>query len=83
MAHHTTETTSHGLSNLAYDWITVIQNKAQALQAYDTYIEDARKVGSQACVELFQRIHAEDKRQLAEAQEHLLQVLQGKMGNTH
>ena len=28
-------TDAHPLSDLAYDWITLIQNKAQALMAYD------------------------------------------------
>jgi len=31
----------HPLSDLAYDWITLMQNKAQALIAYDQYIKDA------------------------------------------
>ena len=70
----------HGLSDLAYDWITLVQNKAQALQAYDKYIDDARKAGSQECVELFQRIHEADKRHLAEAKQHLIMVLSGQMG---
>ena len=34
-------TDPHPLSDLAYDWITLIQNKAQALNAYDQYIKDA------------------------------------------
>lgn len=71
----------HGLSDLAYDWITLVQNKAQALQAYDKYIDDARKAGSQTCVELFQRIHEADKRHLAEARQHLIMVLNGQMGS--
>jgi len=71
---------NHGLSDLAYDWITLVQNKAQALQAYDKYIEDARKAGSQECVELFQRIHEDDKRHLEEAKRHLMMVLGGQMG---
>jgi hypothetical protein len=76
MPHHH----EHVLSDLAYDWITLIQNKAQALQAYDKYIEDARKANSPECVELFERIHAEDMRQLQEAKQHLLKVLSGEMG---
>lgn len=71
----------HPISDLAYDWITLIQNKAQALRAYDKYIEDARQANSQACVDLFQRIHDEDKRQLEEAKQHLLMVMNGEMGN--
>jgi rubrerythrin len=73
MSHHTHD---HGLSNLAYDWITLIQNKAQALRAYDSYIKDAEQAGSQACVELFRRIHDEDMRQLEEAKQHLMMVMQ-------
>ena len=34
-------TDTHPLSDLAYDWITLMQNKAQALMAYDQYIKDA------------------------------------------
>jgi rubrerythrin len=77
MAQHTHD---HGLSDLAYDWVTVVQNKAQALKAYDAYIEDARKAGSQECVELFQRIHADDMRHLEEAKQHLQMVLSGQVG---
>jgi hypothetical protein len=34
--------------------LTVLQNKAEALKAYETYIEDAQQMGSQPCAELFQ-----------------------------
>ena len=40
----------HPISNLAYDWITLIQNKAQALMAYDQYIKDAEEAKSPECV---------------------------------
>ena len=70
----------HPLSNLEYDWITLIQNKAQALIAYDSYIRDAEQAGSQECAELFRRIHEADKRHLEEAKQHLQHVLNGKMG---
>jgi len=78
MSHHD----EHPLSNLAYDWVTLIQNKAQALRAYDTYIKDAQDAGSQDCAELFQRIHDQDKQQLEEAKQHLLKVLSGEMGSS-
>jgi hypothetical protein len=77
MGHHDDQ---HGLSNLAYDWITLIQNKAQALKAYDAYIKDAQAANRQDCVELFQRIHDEDMRHLAEAKQHLLEVMNSDMG---
>jgi rubrerythrin len=70
----------HPLNDLEYDWITLIQNKAQALMAYDQYIKDAERAKSPECAEFFRRVHDSDKAQLAEAREHLLKVLQGKMG---
>jgi hypothetical protein len=71
----------HPISNLEYDWITLIQNKAQALMAYDQYIKDAEKAGSPECAAFFRRVHDSDKAQLAEAKTHLVAVLQGKMGS--
>jgi len=35
------------VSNLEYDWLTVMHNKAEALQAYDKYIQDAREANAQ------------------------------------
>ncbi|MFN4117635.1 hypothetical protein [Acidovorax sp.] len=70
----------HPLSDLAYDWITLMQNKAQALLAYDQYIKDAEAAGSAECAAFFRKVHDTDKAQLAEAKEHLVKVLQGTMG---
>jgi len=71
----------HPLSNLEYDWITLMQNKAQALVAYDQYIRDAEQANSVECAAFFRRVHDADKAQLAEARQHLSAVLQGKMGS--
>ncbi len=70
----------HPLSDLEYDWITLIQNKAQALMAYDQYIKDAERANSPECAAFFRRVHDADKAQLAEAKEQLSMVLQGRMG---
>ncbi|MEO6623222.1 MAG: hypothetical protein ABIN37_00090 [Burkholderiaceae bacterium] len=75
-------TDPHPLSDLAYDWITLIQNKAQALMAYDQYIKDAELAGSADCAAFFRKVHDADKAQLAEAKLHLVAVLQGKMGGS-
>lgn len=72
---------THPLSDLAYDWITLIQNKAQALMAYDQYIKDAEAAGSAECAAFFRKVHDADKAQLAEAKQHLVAVLQGTMGH--
>jgi hypothetical protein len=73
-------TDAHPLSDLAYDWITLIQNKAQALMAYDQYIKDAEQAESPECAAFFRKVHDADKAQLAEAKRHLVAVLEGKMG---
>ncbi len=78
MKEQTTDT--HPLSDLVYDWITLIQNKAQALVAYDQYIRDAEEAGSPECAAFFRKVHDADKAQLAEAKGHLVAVLQGRMG---
>jgi hypothetical protein len=71
----------HPLCNLEYDWITLMQNKAQALMAYDQYIKDAEQAKSPECAAFFRRVHDADKAQLVEAREHLVAVLQGKLGS--
>jgi hypothetical protein len=73
-------TDRHPLNNLEYDWITLIQNKAQALMAYDQYIKDAEAANSPECAAFFRKVHDADKAQLAEAREHLVKVMQGQMG---
>ena len=45
------------LSNLEYDLLTALQNKAEAVKAYDTYIKDAEEMSSQPCVELFRKLN--------------------------
>ena len=76
-------TDTHPISDLAYDWITLIQNKAQALMAYDQYIKDAEQAGSAECAAFFRKVHDADKAHLAEAKQHLIAVLQGKMGGEY
>lgn len=70
------------ISNLEYDLLTVLQNKSEALQAYDTYIQDAQETGSQPCVELFQKLKQIESEQAQEIRDHLQQVMQkGKMSS--
>ena len=78
MQEHSTD--RHPLSNLEYDWITLMQNKAQALIAYDQYIKDAEQANSPECAAFFRKVHDADKAQLAEARQHLVKVMQGSMG---
>ncbi|KAM3090329.1 hypothetical protein ACKFKG_29885 [Phormidesmis sp. 146-35] len=76
----TTTDSARALSNLEYDLLTVLQNKAEAVKAYDTYIQDAQSMNSQPCVELFQKLKEEDMQKAQEIRHHLQQVMQnGKM----
>ncbi|MBW4499245.1 MAG: hypothetical protein KME57_06655 [Scytonema hyalinum WJT4-NPBG1] len=72
--------TQNPISNLEYDFLTVLHNKAEAIKAYETYINDAQQAGSQPCVELFQKLRQSDIEQAQEIRNHLQQVMQhGKM----
>ena len=71
---------NRAVSNLEYDLLTALKHKAEALKAYDTYIQDAQEIGSQPCAELFQKLQQADMDQAQEIREHLQQVMQhGKM----
>ena len=71
---------SNGINNLEYDLLTVLHEKAKALQAYETYIQDAQSADSQPCVELFQKLMQADQEQAQELRQHLQEVMQkGKM----
>ena len=63
------------LSNMAYNWVTFDKNKAQAVKAYEQYILDAEKAGSEECAELFRKACKADLEQLGEARQHLAAVL--------
>ena len=68
------------MSNLEYDLLTALHHKAEAVKAYETYINDAQSMDSQPCVELFQKLREQDKQQAQEIRQHLQEVMQkGKM----
>lgn len=58
-----------------YDWLTVLQSKAEGLNAYEKYIQDAEKEGAQDCVAMFRRLHEQDSRQVTEIRDHLVKML--------
>lgn len=76
----TMEQGSRAISNLEYDLLSALQNKAEAVKAYDTYIKDAEQMSSQPCVELFRKLKEEDMKTAQEIRHHLQEVMQkGKM----
>ena len=81
MAHDESVTDNqHPLSDLAYDWVAVVKNKADALLAYHKYMRDAQAVNAQECMSMFRKLYEEDSRLLVEAKRHLSEVLAGRMG---
>ncbi|MFB2933924.1 hypothetical protein ACE1B6_01470 [Aerosakkonemataceae cyanobacterium BLCC-F154] len=71
---------SQVIDNLEYDLLTVLQNKSEAIKAYETYINDAQETGSEPCVELFKKLMQSDMEQAQEIRRHLQEVMQkGKM----
>ena len=72
--------TQEPISNLEYDFISVLHNKAVAVQAYENYIKDAKEANSTPCVELFQKLRQSEIEQAHEIRQHLQDVMQqGKM----
>ncbi len=49
------------VDDLTYDLITALQNKLQAVSAYDTFLGDARR-GDEQCRNLFQQMRQDDAR---------------------
>lgn len=69
-----------GVSDLAYDIITLLQSKLEAVSIYDQFIEDAQDAGDAQTAQLLQQIAQQDQQhveQLAAALERL--VKQGKL----
>lgn len=68
-------TAANPMSDLMYDWVTVLHNKAEGLNAYEKYIKDAAEAGSQECVEMFRRLHEQDARMVQEIKDHVFGMI--------
>jgi hypothetical protein len=66
-----------GLSDLAYNLVTMLAKKAKAAEVYDQYLEDARAANSQDCVRLIQQIQQDDLRHIEELKGHVIAALSG------
>ena len=70
-----TMTATNPISDLMYDWLTVLQNKAEGVNAYEKYIRDAEEAGARECVEMFRRLHEQDVRLLEEVKDHVFGMI--------
>jgi hypothetical protein len=64
------------IPDLLYDWLTVLQSKAEGVKAYERYIRDAEREGAKECAEFFGRLHEQDSRQIEEIRSHLKHVFE-------
>lgn len=72
-------TQTNPISDLEYDWLTVLQSKAEGLNAYEAYIADAEKAGAQECASMFRKLHDQDTKMVQEIRSHVQKML-GKGG---
>lgn len=63
------------LSDLMYDWLTVLQSKAEAVAAYEQFLEDAQEVNATDCVQLLQKLHREELASLKEVKDHVFGMI--------
>jgi hypothetical protein len=73
-------TASNPISDLMYDWLTVLQNKAEGVSAYEKYIRDAEEAGAHECVEMFRKLHERDVQMLEEVKEHVYGMIRNNKG---
>jgi hypothetical protein len=68
------------IDDLTYDVITVLQNKAQALQAYDKYLRDAEEDGDEELQDLFTDMRKQDELHAQVLKEALARRLDDDLG---
>jgi rubrerythrin len=66
---------TNAVSDLEYDLLAVLKNKAEAVRVYDTYIQDAQQAGSQPCSQLLEKLRQEDMKHAEEVRQHLQEIL--------
>ncbi len=63
------------IDNLTFDWLTVLQNKAEGGAAYDQYIKDAEAENATECLKLLKKLREEDVRSLEEVRRHVFGMI--------
>jgi hypothetical protein len=70
-----TTTSANPISDLMYDWLTVLRAKAEGINAYEKYIRDAEEENATECADLFRRLHEEDVRQVKQIKDHFTRMM--------
>jgi hypothetical protein len=72
----TTQNSASPISNLLYDFVSLLHNKAEGLQASEKYLRDAEEQNSQPCIEMLNRVIEQDRQMVIELKDHLTEMLQ-------
>ncbi len=59
------------MSNLSYDLLTVLQNKLEALAAYEIYLKDCKESGEDSCHQLVADLKHDDELHVAKLRAEL------------
>ncbi len=62
------------LSNLNYDLLTILQNKLEAIAAYEIYLRDCQEAGERECHELVAQLKRDDERHIERLRTKLEQI---------
>ena len=68
-------TSKKPLSDLMFDWLTVLQNKAQGVAAYDKYVKDAEAANATKCLAMLKKIREQDIQMLEEVKKHVFGMI--------
>ena len=68
-------TSANPVSDLLYDWLTVLQSKAEGLNAYQKYVRDAEQANSTECVNLFRKLQERDAEMVREVKDHVARMM--------
>ena len=70
-----TTATEKPVSDLMYDWLTVLQNKAEGVAAYEKCIRDAEAANATECAAMLKKLQAGDSRSLEETRDHVFKMI--------
>jgi hypothetical protein len=71
------------LSDLMYDWLTILQNKAEGIAACDQYLKDAEAANASECVSMMKKIRDQDVRELEEIKSHVFGMIAKSQNGGH
>lgn len=69
---------SSPISDLLFDFVSLLHKKAEGLEATEKYLRDAEEQNSQSCIDILNRIIEQDRQVVVELRDHLADMLQNR-----